>query len=127
MPCRQKILYLSKAYSAQPVGQFCGLGVGHAGAHGQRHDRRLDGLSSCHEQLSQARDTKSHICFTSPCTAIHKQHMKGGAALGWGDGDNSNNNHKAVLAKRHQVGACVGGMVRCIVMHKLDQLIRFSP
>ncbi len=61
------VQYLSQANSAKPVGQFCGLRGGHAGSNWEGHDRGLDGLSCRHEQLPQARNTKSHIGLASPC------------------------------------------------------------
>ena len=62
--------YLSQANSAKPVGEFCGLRGGHARSNWEGHDRGLDGLSCRHEQLSQARNTKSHIGLASSC--IHR-------------------------------------------------------
>ena len=61
------MLYLSQANSAKPVGQLRGLRGGHARSNWEGHDWGLDGLSCRHEQLSQARNSKSHIGLASPC------------------------------------------------------------
>lgn len=61
------VQYLSQANPAKPVGQFRGLRGGHARSNWEGHDRGLDGLSCRHKQLSQARNTKSHIGLASSC------------------------------------------------------------
>lgn len=64
--CRAEVGgYLSKAYSAQSVGQLDSLGVGGPLPDGEGHDRGLDGLCRSHEQLPQPRNTKSHIRLAS--------------------------------------------------------------
>jgi len=61
------VQYLSQANFAKPVGQFRGLKGGQAGSNWEGHDRGLDRLGCRHEQLSQARNTKSHIGLASSC------------------------------------------------------------